>query len=281
MSYLDRIRACNQCNPEGYRPFHVDGSRLGWVRHEFAEHLNEWPEVFRVSTGRVELNPALQGFEERSRAVAEVTTTLVRRGHIHRHHGEPYPVTAGNREQALFVVDRASASYFGIRGFGQHLNGFVRDGNELKMWIARRSRHKPHEPGKLDHLVAGGLPAHLSLADNLAKECWEEAAIPATLAAQARPVGTVSYCAQLPWGLRPDVIYCYDLELPKDFQPRCTDGEVEAFFLWPLRQVAERVRDSEDFKLNCNLVIIDFLVRHGYIQPDEPDYTDIVQGLHR
>ena len=48
------------------------------------------------------------------------------------------------------------------------------------------------------------------------------------------------------------------------------------------RKVAERVRDSFDFKFNCNLAIIDFLIRHGILTPEnEPDYVDIVLGLRR
>jgi len=40
------------------------------------------------------------------------------------------------------------------------------------------------------------------------------------------------------------------------------------------------VRDSFEFKFNCNLCIIDFLVRHGVIDPDnEPDYTALAHGL--
>ena len=32
-------------------------------------------------------------------------------------------------------------------------------------------------------------------------------------------------------------------------------------------------------KLNCNLVMIDFLVRHGKIRPEDPFYTRIISGL--
>ena len=79
---------------------------------------------------------------------------------------------------------------------------------------------------------------------------------------------------------KPDVIFCYDLEVPPTFEPRCTDGEVDAFYLWPVERVLETVRDTPDFKLNCNLVIIDFLIRHGYIEPDTPDYLELQSGLH-
>ena len=74
-------------------------------------------------------------------------------------------------------------------------------------------------------------------------------------------------------------MYCYDLELPADFRPVNTDGEVAGFELQPIEEVMARVRDTEDFKINCNLVIIDFLIRHGLIGPDEPDYLDLIQGL--
>jgi hypothetical protein len=77
------------------------------------------------------------------------------------------------------------------------------------------------------------------------------------------------------------VIYTYDLELPADFEPRAHDGEVEAFELWTLDRLADTLREGEEFKPNCALVAIDFLVRHGYIDPGEPDYLAIVAGLRR
>jgi len=131
----------------------------------------------------------------------------------------------------------------------------------------------------LDNMVAGGQPIDLSLWDNVIKESAEEAGIPEDLAARARPVGAVTYCMEAKSGLKPDCMFCYDLELPADFEPECTDGEVEAFELWPLLRVAEAVRDSRAFKFNCNLVILDFLVRHGWIPADDPDYVEIVCGL--
>jgi hypothetical protein len=85
----------------------------------------------------------------------------------------------------------------------------------------------------------------------------------------------------MPEGLRRDVLYCYDLDLPPDFRPECQDGELEEFMLMPVEEVAAIVRDTVEFKFNCNLVIIDFLVRHGLIGPDAPDYLAIVKGLHQ
>lgn len=42
------------------------------------------------------------------------------------------------------------------------------------------------------------------------------------------------------------------------------DGEVESFKLIPVTQVMNVIKQTDFFKPNCCLVIIDFLVRHGY-----------------
>jgi len=59
----------------------------------------------------------------------------------------------------------------------------------------------------------------------------------------------------------------------------CAPGEIESFALWPIERVARTVAETREFKDNCNLVIIDFLIRHGLIQPDDPDYVALVSGL--
>ncbi len=93
------------------------------------------------------------------------------------------------------------------------------------------------------------------------------------------PVGAVSYRCERPEGLRDDVFFCYDLELPEDFTPANQDGEVESFALWPIDEVLARIRDTDDFKFNVNLVVLDLAIRLGLITPDEPDYQEIWEGL--
>jgi 8-oxo-dGTP pyrophosphatase MutT (NUDIX family) len=133
----------------------------------------------------------------------------------------------------------------------------------------------------LDNFVAGGQPVGIGLMENVIKEAKEEAGVPPEIARRARPIGLVSYCQETPEGLKPDVLFDYDLELPPDFVPRNHDGEIAEFYLWPAEQVMEVTAETRDFKFNCNLVNIDFFVRHGLIPPDHPDYVDIVRGLHR
>jgi hypothetical protein len=80
-------------------------------------------------------------------------------------------------------------------------------------------------------------------------------------------------------GLRRDRLYCYDLILPEDFVPEASDGEVEAFELWPLDRAFEAVRDTDDFKFNVNLVLIDLFIRKGLIA--DPEAARLRAGLGR
>jgi 8-oxo-dGTP pyrophosphatase MutT (NUDIX family) len=278
VSYLRHIRACNAPVTEPFLPWYIDGRVHGWIRPAFADHLADWPDLFERRDEALH-TPSAQVPELTGR-LAEVARELAARGVVTALLDEPYPITAGGREQTIATVDRVLAAPLGLRSFGQHLNGYVRDGGHILMWIGRRARDRLIFPGALDQLVAGGLPHGVDLWDNLVKECAEEAGMPEALARRARPVGALTYNRVAERGFRPDVLYCYDLELPGDFVPRNTDGEVEEFLLLPLEEVARIVRETDEFKLNCNLVIIDFLVRHGVIGPDDPDYLAIVTGLH-
>ena len=96
---------------------------------------------------------------------------------------------------------------------------------------------------------------------------------------QAKAVSFVSYLNQSGPQLKPDLMTCFDLELPEDFTPYANDGEVHSFELWPVRRVFETVRDTTEFKYNCNLVLIDFFVRHGLLSADDPQFVAIVSGL--
>jgi len=278
MSYMRHVEACNTKVDEPFLPWWIGETVYGWSRPAFGEILGSFPDVFDVNADGIRTSAELKG-DELSQRLQRVAATLAEQGLVPALLNEPYPITAGGREEAVARVDRVMAAYLGLRSFGQHLNGYVRQGDRIMMWIARRARDRLIFPGALDNLVAGGLPVGVSLQDNLRKECWEEAGMSASLAQKAIPVGALSYNRVTERGFRPDVLYCYDLELPPDFEPGNTDGEVEEFMLLPIDEVAEIVHESDDFKLNCNLVIIDFLVRHGLIGPGDPDYLDIVGGL--
>jgi hypothetical protein len=282
MSFLDHIIRCNTFKAEDYVPFVVAGQTAGQVRGEFAARLAALPEVFVVDERQVVLAPSLTDGDSRTRAMRQAAAVLGGQGVLPSPKGEDYDVLTAWGRPSLFRLDRNLVPSFGVRAFGVHVNGVVRSRTGLKLWIGRRAADRGVAPGKLDNMVAGGQPAGLSLTANLIKEAAEEADVPEGLAAQAVPVGVLSYCMENARGLKPDTLFIYDLEVPADFVPRNTDGELSEFRLMPVDEVAERVRTTGDFKFNVNLVIIDFLIRHGLLSPDtEPDYVDLVTGLHR
>lgn len=280
MSFLDRIKQCKAPDLSAYLPFDVDGAVVGYVKPDFAGVLKDYPDTFVIGDKSLTLNVRLSGPDNRTEAVGEALEDLMQRGDLPGWRGETYKVATSFSAPTLFDIERAAVAPFGIIGYGVHLNGVVLTDDGLSMWIARRSLSKPTGPGKLDQIVAGGQPGGISLKDNLIKECGEEAAIPPHIAATSMPVGAISYVTERPEGLRRDVLFNYDLALPADFRPDNADGEVEDFHLMELDAVAARVSEGEDFKFNCALVVIDFLIRHGYIEADHPDYVELIDGLH-
>ena len=280
MSYLDKITRCNSADLADYLPLLIDGHHVGWTKSSYASLLTPWLTDEDGPVGRLLLNSEQGDIASRNRMLAEIVAWIHQQDIIRTPRGEVYPVSIRHREDVVALVDRTGASFFGIRCYGQHVNGYVRDGDELRMWVGKRAEDRYIEPGKLDQLVAGGIPHGISLHENLLKECYEEAGIGPELAARAVAVGAVSYFAESAIGVKPDTLYVYDLELPADFRPVCTDGEVESFQLLPVEEVAALVRDTNEFKLNCNLVVIDFLLRHGLITADDPQYNVIVNRVH-
>jgi hypothetical protein len=285
MSYLEHIRNANLFDISGFIPFIINNHVYGCVRHSFAERLSQWPEVFQIREQQLhlskELAPPGVPVAERNLAVAEVCNALRQEGLIHGWRDELYPLCKHWGTAPVLLLERAAIPYFGVTAYGVHMNGFVGTGDEQKMWIARRSYTKPTGPGKLDQMVAGGQPHGISLRANMIKECAEEAGIPESIAKAVRPVGTLSYILEAEVGLRPDIIFNFDLELPKDFQPLNTDGEVEAFYCQEISAVMSTIETGTEFKFNCALVQIDFLIRHGHIPADHPDYAALCNGLQR
>ncbi|MCW9032931.1 MAG: DUF4743 domain-containing protein [Alphaproteobacteria bacterium] len=283
MSYFDRIARCNQKDLTDIQKFVVAGQSVGWIKPSVFERIKAYPEIFLFENQTIILNPKLTTCEERTDALARVVKDLYEEEFFPRWVDEPFKIATSWAAPTLATIERAAAQIFGIVSYGIHLNGYVRDGDQIKMWVGHRAKDRLVQPGKLDQLMAGGQPEDLTLEENLVKECKEEAGMSAELALQARPIGAMSYAFdhQHKHGLRRDVLFNYDLELSPDFIPHCTDGEQEEFYLWPLEQVAEIVHDTEDFKYNCAMVVIDFLIRHGYIKPDHPEYEALVSGLHQ
>ncbi|KXV30533.1 NUDIX domain-containing protein [Gluconobacter oxydans] len=255
--FLRHIAACNSAVlPGGRLPFFCGSEQIGWVSPTTAQALQslglQKDQGFGVNAG-TELLPLSQ--------------TLCDMG-LYASHEEAFDVR-NDSGVVLGQVDRGAIPVLGLAAEGVHLNGLVEREDGLFLWVARRSMSKRLDPGKLDHLVAGGMSAGLDPQTTVIKEAQEEAGIPTELAATARAVSRIEYALERPEGLRRDVLHCYDLLLPQGFTPIAEDGEVESFYLLPIQEVVALVRDTDAFKFNVNLVLIDLFIRRGLFAPAE------------
>lgn len=176
---------------------------------------------------------------------------------------EPFGLYVAGQTEPVGQIHRGAVPHLGLKAYGVHANGFVRKSDGLHMWVAKRAQNKLTFPGKWDNMVGGGLTAGHTPDEVLAKETDEEAGLSLEQLTDVRFVGQLSYQHAHQNGLRNDCLYLYDLELPEGLEPTPKDGEVERFECWPIERLVEIINTTHDFKYNCNLVITEFLMRHG------------------
>ncbi|HCV86242.1 MAG TPA: DUF4743 domain-containing protein [Deltaproteobacteria bacterium] len=273
------VQRCHNYQLNQFRPFYVAGYKVGWILPEDLPLFEQSPALFAVESERVELLGEPSSPKERSAQLDVVLRQWRDQGYINGWRDEHYLISDGEGVP-LFSVERSATALLGVLNLGVHLNGFVRRTDGIWLWMARRARNRPRYPGKLDQMVAGGMTAYQSPQQVMKRECQEEAGVPMTLAETLKSVGLVTLCHHNSKGqLRREIIYTYDLELPETFQPCNQDGEVEEFQLMPIAEVMRLVAETDDIKTNCNLVVLDFLVRHSVIHADQACYAELVEGL--
>ena len=273
------VQRCHNYQLNQFRPFYVAGYKVGWILPEDLPLFEQSPALFAVESERVELLGEPSSPKERSAQLDVVLRQWRDQGYINGWRDEHYLISDGGGTP-LFSVERSATALLGVLNLGVHLNGFVRRTDGIWLWMARRARNRPRYPGKLDQMVAGGMTAYQSPQQVMKRECQEEAGVPMTLAETLKSVGLVTLCHHNSKGqLRREIIYTYDLELPETFQPCNQDGEVEEFQLMPIAEVMRLVAETDDIKINCNLVVLDFLVRHSILHADQACYAELVEGL--
>ncbi len=249
------------------------------------QRLAAFPGTFDIGADAVALRDTLRDEAARSAALDRVARTLSAEGQLSGWRDERYAIAAAFGAAPVFLLERAAARYFGVATYAAHVNGLVRGrgDDDPQMWIARRSPTKSIDPSLIDNLVGGGIAAGQSVASTVVKEAWEEAGIPAALAALARPAGAVHVCRMHRDGLQRETIFVHDLWLPAEFVPSAEDGEVVEHRLVPLDEAATLIAhvDGPDVvTADASLVIVDCLLRHGAIAADASDYLALVALRH-
>ncbi|MEY4754539.1 MAG: hypothetical protein RJA44_2214 [Pseudomonadota bacterium] len=218
----------------------------------------------------------------RSARLEQINAGLRAAGLIRAWRNETYAVVTALGAAPLACIERACSRFWGTLTFGAHCNGYRRgpDGRPSHLWIARRSPHKPTDPGMLDNLVGGGVPHGQSPFETLVREGWEEAGLSPAQMRAATPGRIYRLVRDIPEGLQVEDLHVHDLELVPGLEPRNQDGEVAEFRCLPLAEVLAQLAAGA-LTVDAALATLDFLLRHQLLpQPAQAELAARAQALH-
>ncbi|KAI3403713.2 hypothetical protein KGF56_003531 [Candida oxycetoniae] len=280
MSFLPVIEKVNSFkSPELFYTFldHEGVTELGYISPRIAQFFQLEVASFEIDVEKktIRIRNHFDTLEKRNKLFEEVSSrwrTIAELDELLNKGWRNEAYTIYNPTSVpYFYVERAFSVLIGVVTYGVHINGYIpleqSSNGELKLWIPRRSLSKPTYPGMLDNTVAGGLETGRTLMETAVKECFEEAGLSEAFVKQnLRNAGVVSYIYLTEDGrVQPEVEFIYDLKFKEEdasiIQPQ--DGEAEDFQLMSYKEVITAVK-GQRFKPNCALVIVDFLIRHGF-----------------
>lgn len=224
-------------------------------------------------------------------ALSTVVTSCIEQNLFHvlvGQHSEPFAVVGARYDKPVYV-ERFAAALFGVTSRGAHMVAYCKDESGIKVWVPQRAAHLYTYPNMLDTTVAGGVKSGVPPFQTIVEESHEEASLPEDLVRQRAVCrGVISHMnvtgKDFPGeqGLvTPDYVYVYDIELPRDVIPKPHDDEVNSFTLMSVKELQAALL-REEFKPDSAAVLVDFLIRHGFITPEnEPDFVEISMRLHR
>jgi hypothetical protein len=145
-------------------------------------------------------------------------------------------------------------------------------------WFARRSL-QVDRPRPADNLVAGGAAGATV------------AAVPGGVERPASPPACRDragrrrrgVCREHADGLQFETLYVHDLALASDFVPRPQDGEAVEHRCVSCAEAARLVaqdKGQDVVTVDASLVVVDFLLRHGALDPDAGDYLALARLGH-
>ncbi|PGH29899.1 hypothetical protein GX50_07341 [[Emmonsia] crescens] len=311
-SYLDLVKECDsfpyiQDDPALYKKyvsnfheFKINGypQILGYMQNEMVEKF-PWPESeWKVVKGEKGKSGTLTLMSHEKATVDERTALLdkslqearntfeVLKGKGWRN--EKYPIYIPGTNDLLASIERSAACLFGVSTWGIHMTAYTGKDENMKIWVPKRAATKSTFPGMLDNSVAGGMATFEKPFECMLREAYEEASLKREDAGKAIATGALRYIYERDSRaggetglLQPECEYIYDLHLESNIILTPKDGEVEWFNLMLVDEVIKELRKG-NFKPNCAVVIIDFLIRHGKITAEsEEDYEEICSRLHR
>ncbi len=252
------LARAQQPSPDDWPPIVMAGAEVGVAHPDVASFLATHEPRFLLRDYRLVLDDAGLDAQARTALLFGAALRLRDAGLLRGWRDEPLDVRPAPGAAPIATIERAACRTLGITTTAVHLNGFATMDD---MWVARRSAHKQIDPGRLDNLVGGMVPAGESESDALAREAREEAGLDLAPQTAVRG-GRVHIARRVPEGYQSEVVQAFDALLPAGFTPRNNDGEVAEFALCPLADVVAAI-ERDDFTLESALVALDALLRRA------------------
>jgi 8-oxo-dGTP pyrophosphatase MutT (NUDIX family) len=282
LSHWPVLREARRHDPGQRLPFTVlhEGQRLT-VGSVARRHLGALP----LHGGQLQLDDAglvLQiAASARDVFFADLNRQLRAAGLVQGWRDEIFVLPHPSGEPALAHIERASARFWGSRTQGAHCNGLARSARSdapLQLWLGRRSATKSTDPGMLDNLIGGGVPAGQTPLEALQREGFEEAGLSPQQMQAARPTGRYHILRDLPEGLQDEDIFVHEIELGADISPVNQDGEVAEFRRFDIAAALRCVQCGE-LTLDASIATLDAAERHGWLVQHLDHAT--AQALHQ
>jgi 8-oxo-dGTP pyrophosphatase MutT (NUDIX family) len=234
-------------------PLWWHGARIGSVESELFGRLPAALQRGLVTPVRRDVAAGWQIEGELTAGLHELALAMRGAGLAHVWRDEQLAVI-DEHGRNVGTVERAIVRPLGIATRAVHLLGYAPDGSH---WIQQRSFAKANDPGMLDTLVGGMVPASDSLSEALARETWEEAGLQLEQLEQLQRGGAISIRAPSNSGFGGYIIESIDwyrCVLPQGVVAANQDGEVQEFLRMPAAEVLERVLRRE-FTLEAALLL--------------------------
>jgi len=250
------LARARQSPPRDWLPVVIAGREVGIASPEVASFLATATPHFALLDDRLLLADDEVDTATRTALLHDAALRLRDAGLLRGWRDERLDVRPDPGAPPVAVIERAACRTLGIATTAVHLNAFAADGG---IWVARRAAHKQIDPGLLDNLVGGMVPAGEDERTALAREAMEEAGLDIAGWPLHRG-GRIRFTRPVPEGFQVEDVKVFDATVPPAVQPRNLDGEVSEIACWPLSRVLAAL-EANAFTLEAALVTIDGLLR--------------------
>lgn len=285
MSFLDKIQKFKSADTTGFVKLFVGTQCFGMTLPALAKEMATYSAVWCLRDDGLSLHPDLHDFTTRSDALDAMLRDLSARDILPH---EPdysqfggtdwFPVGGADRKiNPLFKMRRFYTRFLGVQVDCVMINGYQRDG----YWAAVRSQNVHYEQGKHDLMVAGCVLIEHTIDEEALDEGKKECGLSAKDMPFVKHVQTIQMLSHNRAGyLINEIFYIYDYDTTDRFTPYVVDEfEVDRFDLLGFDDMIKRIRNGESFRSEVMVVMIDFLLRHGYIPPEDPEYPALIELL--